>query len=74
MANYVDQWLQLIVNQIEGKNRNLRLPTSGEVMPYGISPFGGDFATSKSLYTQYANNLGNIKSQLSRGLTDALGL
>ena len=71
MANYVDQWLQLVVNQIEGKNRNLRLPTSGEVLPYGISPFGGNLATSKSLYTQYANNLGNIKSQLSRGLTDA---
>lgn len=71
MANYVDQWLQLVVNQIEGKNRNLRLPTSGEVLPYGISPFGGDLVTSKSLYTQYANNLGNIKSQLSRGLTDA---
>ena len=71
MANYVDQWLQLVVNQIEGKNRNLLLPTSGEVLPYGISPFGGDLVTSKSLYTQYANNLGKIKSQLSRGLTDA---
>ena len=71
MANYVDQWLQLVVNQIEGKNRNLQLPTSGAVMPFGISPFGGNLATSRSLYTQYANNLGNIKSQLSRGLTDA---
>ena len=71
MANYVDQWLQLVVNQIEGKNRNLRLPTSGTVMAYGVSPFGGNLATSKSLYTQYANNLGNIKGQLSRGLTDA---
>lgn len=71
MANYVDQWLQLVVSQIEGKNRNVQLPTSGTVMPFGVSPFGGDLATSRSLYTQYANNLGNIKSQLSRGLTDA---
>ena len=71
MANYVDQWLQIVASQLEGKNWNLQLPISGTVMPFGIYLFGGNRATSNSLYTQYANNLGKIKSQLSRGLTDA---
>ena len=78
MANYIDQWLKMVVEYSEaglkgGTNYlNWKLPISGTVNPFGFMPFGGNnIVERRTTYSKYANNLNTIKSQLARGLTDA---